>query len=234
MATGLLRLIADVVLYGIILLHIVLFIQYFDALVSRRVRLLYLVIVYAIILYCTYSLYGVLETIASETRRSYSSLEWYDVEFLETSISTTMCFLGVMSLFTVFIPLILIARLEIDRRINPWKFKRSYSELSESFLGLATLYYFYENHRVSTIVLYSTSMLVAVSWVFLGFMGLLPNSLCRSVRTTGLSIESCRGVAGISYGDPIHLFLMTLSIIEMVVFTKATVYVLSRVHGCSR
>ncbi len=123
------------VAYLPLILHILVVASLVDAYLVRRLRIIYLLLVY--ILYSVAMAYSM-------------------------SILPSIFWILVANPFIPLIPLLVPLHVYFDMKWNPWKYKRSLGELSESLFGLARFYYYVRRDFWSTTLFLATPVAAAV------------------------------------------------------------------------
>ncbi len=218
----------------ITLLHVIAIACYLDALYNRKTRLVYIVLTYIVLGYSLYEINCFYDGVYSEVL-SKSSSSQHIYSSLSINIASNIAGLKMRAilLYTLvaLTPLLVSIRLEIDKRFNPWKYRRSYSELGESFLGLATTYYFYGRYRRDLLVLLTTGCIAAISWFLAGMVVSSINSICGLARVSGLDISYCRGVSTTYAIVDTSWFLLTfVTVFVVFLMAKSMISILYRMH----
>ncbi len=125
----------DLIIYLPVILHLIVVVALIDAYLSRCLRKGYLLLLYLL----------------------YGAAAVYAVNRLPPIVWTFFA-----NPFTPILPLLIPLRFYVDMSTNPWKYKRSLEELSESMLGLARLYYHVRRDFWSTTLFFTLPVAAAV------------------------------------------------------------------------
>ncbi len=186
-------------------LHIIVFTAYFDCWVTRSVRIAYPIIAYLL------SILGLLDM-------------WRYIVSINDPIASSFAQLYMMLSIIVILmlPFLSIGRFSMEARVNPWKFKLGFKELRKSFLGTATIYFFYKIDPRSTTIL----LLLVYHAMFASLVILAGYTIMQ-----GIIIE----VSGV-HSDPHNvltlLYAMAIIVlIDVAVATIVTPRILAKKHS---
>ncbi len=214
-------------IYSPIVVHMILIVFCIDTWLNKRVRVTYLILTYTILLLSVISIYcyiGVLKDDLESLKESGLSRElMHKTDPVEAAINSLLFPSTLLYLFMFFLPLIIWFRFESDKAFHPWKYKRTFEELQESFLGLSTIYYFYNTAKRDTLVILSMMVIAAFTVFSTGMLIQMTIVSCNIISLRHCIISNYTGQTPI-------LVSIAITIVETFTLVYIAIKLLTRIH----